>query len=495
MYAQVEQSINNRCGSTTCPIQRKSLKQAQKANNMSESNLTNFHAPDNGPMQGHLYESSKDTPDATNQISAINKSAEIYGGIANEKVLKIDDLQSKETARTSKKFTDGQTHTMDQAVRNQLIGELSKTMESEDAKITTLGVSAEEAAPLIESYIEDNSAKIVNNKSGIHNDVLKKFDFTWANLVKGKQFTETKIQIGKPIKNEGWTFQNINQNVYMSVLKGKNQVQGLLDLKTKLKEDYIKQKTDAGTITEDHVNAIKLETKTRVEVKTTNDFDKQFKDKIKKAVNANELTDDNNVSLVDPFLYKTEVTYSGNTMEMTFQHSPDWPGYIIKIKDTGQDLDASMVPKDITNPDDIGRSDEYRRDHGDTGNNELTNLLQIDIDKSRGHNAEIADTYAKIAGEGARFVCVREAAANNQLTNNTYFYAEGKGKNEIQNPGIKLKDLWLAWASEFDKGNNISNQQLGAKLLNCDDGNIKLITGTISVTANSQVESSTYKLT
>jgi hypothetical protein len=68
------------------------------------------------------------------------------------------------------------------------------------------------------------------------------------------------------------------------------------------------------------------------------------------------------------------------------------------------------------------------------------------------------DAVTKIAGEGARWVCVRELARTRRLTNNSRFYTSLPGGGRDHCIFMTFKDLWGAWAELFRMQFNITNQ-------------------------------------
>ena len=66
-----------------------------------------------------------------------------------------------------------------------------------------------------------------------------------------------------------------------------------------------------------------------------------------------------------------------------------------------------------------------------------------------------ADAYAKLAGEGARFCCIRNNM--DRITNNTVFFFSNKFGRRL---GITTQKLWSTWSTLFSKEYNISDKDI-----------------------------------
>lgn len=472
------------------PLQRKSLRQAGKQGALEEKPKHNFHEPSAGPTKGFVYQLPADQiPNAPTKVGAINKAAELYAEKGNPAGTSItEDIQSSEQVRLSKKFVAGQPNTFDAIARQQIPNELGKAMEKPNANVVNQGANAQAA---IDQYIQTQSAGILQNKSKIPLPIIQGFGFDWSNLYSGKLESSNKV-LTKKGTHKDFTFAEVNKAPY-TAYDDADQLKA--QLRTDFRDKYAVDSDDYKK-TEAAISGVEIQANKKVPVEIKAGFDGAFKGKIQQRVTGDHLLDDNNVALIDPYFFKAIVRYGAapHTLEMLYQHAVDWPGYVIHVADGGEGFAANMVPKDLSDPNTAGIPDEYRRDHAQSGDTNLTGALQIDPQKSKGENSEVVDAYAKLAGEGARFICVREAAAGGSLSNNTYFYALGKGKNGIDNPGIQFKYLWLAWAREFSKANNISNATFATKLKDCEGGKIKLIDGEVDVTPNANQKADRYEV-
>ena len=107
---------------------------------------------------------------------------------------------------------------------------------------------------------------------------------------------------------------------------------------------------------------------------------------------------------------------------------------------------ATMVNGNPTKP------HEYSNKHnasvksiiGDTSRKNGTN-------PKKAFEGEIPDAYTKLAGEGARFLCVRNNMAG--IHDNTVIW-------NSSGYGVKFSDLWKSWAWSFDKKFNISDDEI-----------------------------------
>lgn len=139
------------------------------------------------------------------------------------------------------------------------------------------------------------------------------------------------------------------------------------------------------------------------------------------------------------------------------------PGYIISVgKSTqaGADVLGDMVNGHVDTTNTYSNQHEvtagkilgetYKRDNG-VGRNQI---------RSRNF-----DAYTKLAGEGARFQCVRRNIG--RITNNTVIYAAGEKE------GVRFSELWLTWSASFDKEYDISDRTVAQKLLLAGGGKAK----------------------
>lgn len=167
-----------------------------------------------------------------------------------------------------------------------------------------------------------------------------------------------------------------------------------------------------------------------------------------------------NVSPIDPFLYRAQSTVSGEILSVSFQHSHDWPGYVTHIQSGGNNA-IMRLNGAIANSDVPGIPDNFGRKHHETGDDNLANDLDLDANDTRVTNERRLDSMTKLAGEGARFVCVRSNL--DIMTDRSRFYVTGNGNGD-PTKYVTLEDLWSSWATGFQKRNNIPNVDVRAAI-------------------------------
>lgn len=136
------------------------------------------------------------------------------------------------------------------------------------------------------------------------------------------------------------------------------------------------------------------------------------------------------------------------------------PGYIVSVEKTkkgGGSAKGGMVnPQGGSRPNTINT---YSNAHEKTVG---SSILDITYKKSNagGQGADVRsknfDAYTKLAGEGARFKCVRNNI--DTITDDTVFYAAG------QTEGVKFSQLWLTWSASFGKKYDIEDSEIVNKL-------------------------------
>ena len=134
----------------------------------------------------------------------------------------------------------------------------------------------------------------------------------------------------------------------------------------------------------------------------------------------------------------------------------DAHGYVIEIKDN--DFSAGMKgyskEKNIFAQNHVTHlnNNRYRDDSRIVEENLESKIMDVK-----------GDAYTKLAGEGARFQCVR----NNMslLTNDTKFYCRILGAGIVAS---SFQNLWNNWASAFNKKFNVSDDEVANKMRNGD---------------------------
>ncbi len=178
---------------------------------------------------------------------------------------------------------------------------------------------------------------------------------------------------------------------------------------------------------------------------------------------------------VDPFFYEVTVPYkfkdAPRTLKLRFQHSSAYTGYVETVYDSGN-AEASKSPSmyDFSTeaplkgakPEGVTRNMRYSNKHDTRSRDEI-------FDQTYGGSEESLDAYTKIAGEGARWECVRNHA--DRLRNDSYFYvadSDDSGRKKFW--GVTFVSLWLSWDSVFNKRYGIEDGDVARAIRSGDFG-------------------------
>jgi hypothetical protein len=187
---------------------------------------------------------------------------------------------------------------------------------------------------------------------------------------------------------------------------------------------------------------------------------------------------DQRLRSVDPFFYEglakwgsNEEGYGEEFVGFLFQHAAAYTGYVEAILDTSNpsaqgvptmyDAYAEQRLKGAVTAD---RNLKFSNIHAAEGAIAKTNLLTL---SERGGQEKHLDAYTKIAGEGARWQCVRNHAS--KLTNTSRFFTIGRTKGKAW--AVTFNSLWLGWRDYFAKKYDISDRTVADKLKSTDLGN------------------------
>lgn len=190
-------------------------------------------------------------------------------------------------------------------------------------------------------------------------------------------------------------------------------------------------------------------------------------------VRGNALEGQANLKFLDPFSLRVNANYgnANGKLALDYQFAHDWPGYIVNIKHengVGGAIDSSMA---IRGHLDAGAGNgipnTFSNVHDTANGATLATLLDTDANATQASNEVGIDAHARIAGEGARWVAVREHAAS--IKNSTRFYAVKDGQAALAMDDrvvryIDFHSLWLSWETKFDKKYNISNATFSSEL-------------------------------
>lgn len=163
---------------------------------------------------------------------------------------------------------------------------------------------------------------------------------------------------------------------------------------------------------------------------------------------------------IDPFYYRAVVDFgtrvaktdkapaTPHQMMVLFQHASRWTGYATQLHDTSHPGMSKVAPSMY----DTGGTKPLKDNL--YGNQHVTNVKTPLIGVT-GQTTETGyDAYTKIAGEGARWQCVRNHAAH--LSDDSAFFLTEKGRTY----GVTFVGLWLSWENVFGKKYNISDSEV-----------------------------------
>lgn len=169
---------------------------------------------------------------------------------------------------------------------------------------------------------------------------------------------------------------------------------------------------------------------------------------------------------LDPFFLGVKVPYRAGTdahaLELLYQHASNWTGYVEALYDS-----ANVATRAVPTMYDLGSEDALKGTRSAGGH--WRNLLYSNkhdfargvnlLGASAGASAASLDAYTKIAGEGARWQCVRKHGA--ALQDDTMFYV---AHGDATKRGISFRVLWLNWKSVFGKAYDIADGEVAAAI-------------------------------
>jgi hypothetical protein len=163
------------------------------------------------------------------------------------------------------------------------------------------------------------------------------------------------------------------------------------------------------------------------------------------------------VATLDPFFHRVTATYKvgekQETLEFIYQHAATLQGYVESVSDTGNPGATTAATmffgRDRADPHG-NRNPQYANLHEPTQEKLILGLAKENTPAG-------LDAYTKLAGEGARFMCVRNNMS--KVSNDTYFYCSVKG-DRTKVYTVRFDELWVAWATKFDKRYNIANSMV-----------------------------------
>lgn len=175
------------------------------------------------------------------------------------------------------------------------------------------------------------------------------------------------------------------------------------------------------------------------------------------------------------YFYVKITSSGGNPIEMTYSYGTAKgvnPGYVVSVKygeNEGKMVEGSRYDAWGNVGDDENckmnllnyKVGQEQKKGVAINNNEYTNSHHKTYDENilkctDEINAKGWDAYTKLAGEGARFQCVRRNIP--WINDNTVFYPPGKGK------GVRFSQLWLTWSSTFKKAYDIADATIASEM-------------------------------
>ena len=233
---------------------------------------------------------------------------------------------------------------------------------------------------------------------------------------------------------------------------------------------------------------------------------------------------------IDPFLIKATGTYDvNNNIALYYQYGVDSYGYITRIEQEGQTYEMhdvrgqdalakaqteSLIAAEIDNPlysqfasahdtehpdeliADVASKSTTTQDAAIVDNEDVRTLLELPGDlQDKAHNLFVTDNLTrlkekskrldaatKLAGEGARWVCVRNHAQH--LKNSSKFYTAHPKDGSIY-LYITFEKLWGVWGTKFSSKFDILNKEVSKMIVdNMVDANLIETTEKANMTNN-----------
>jgi hypothetical protein len=168
-------------------------------------------------------------------------------------------------------------------------------------------------------------------------------------------------------------------------------------------------------------------------------------------------------NVLEPFIYRIKVPYKSgkktNQIELDYQLANPFYGYVVRQKDTGDAAESVISGTGPANPTSTGQVTTFNAQHANTGPQALGTSLTQDSKKSKETNEARVDARAKLAGEGPRWMLVR----NNYTTIADDSRIWTLHKDKVYS--VSFRTLWLSWAAVFDYEFNIPDSVVADKLV------------------------------
>lgn len=177
--------------------------------------------------------------------------------------------------------------------------------------------------------------------------------------------------------------------------------------------------------------------------------------------------DNDAISTLDPFFYEITVPFlapdsTRQVLDLIYQHAAAYTGYVESIYDSTND-----DTRDLASMRDESENAATAKSDRNIRNPKYTNVHNFDktgkkeeakiIDLTSGKEEKNLDAYTKIAGEGARWQCVRNHSGT--LRDRSLFFVHDPADTHNVY-GLNFRELWLSWASVFNKEYDIADDQV-----------------------------------
>lgn len=167
---------------------------------------------------------------------------------------------------------------------------------------------------------------------------------------------------------------------------------------------------------------------------------------------------------IDPFMLRVTGKYdvAKHDMALDYHFGNSWMGYVIKVVDAGKGINQAMKPIP----------------HKEIAELKLEDSHFSNVHRARGGNAAIAgaddaDSVTKLAGEGARWNCIRTGLPSVADTTKIYTNENSDGKVTEEMRYVTFPVLWKSWAATFERKFGIPDEKVIEKL---KDANVTIKT-------------------
>jgi hypothetical protein len=174
---------------------------------------------------------------------------------------------------------------------------------------------------------------------------------------------------------------------------------------------------------------------------------------------------------LDPFFHSVKIPYKNKgkseKIELVFQHAKNWTGYVEAVYDSANkgtsavptmydsDSESASTGKDGSN----NQNGHYRNLKYSNRHDDKSGRLLLDL--TEGDDEQSFDAYTKIAGEGARWICVRKHTG--KLWDGTRFFTKS-GVNPRNVDFVYFADLWKTWKDTFGKAYDIPDATVKSRI-------------------------------